>query len=297
MSTASLLISADRCFRREFLEREWELGVVKVQSELYSSIELGLTVLSDDPALAAADHLMDIAVERGLDTNQQDLLDHAQHFAALAEIITWTLRTGDAWERVPSIPIAGHMWHSGAFSNGQTMRRVILVDRWDDERLLAESHSWAVAGECAVYGVPMDLYVVVLGSSRDGKRHGPFSAGYTHPIAKNLRFKKRDGEDFGETWKKVFREQSDFTREEWLEQMTDDGVLGEYLEIHRVECSPYAKEIRAALEARTSQIRETHVLPEVQLSACHDAIHPCPFRSCCPYFREPSETRGFIRKG
>ena len=289
--TPTRLNTDDFCRRAEFLSRSWERNILNSTAALYRAIEIGLESDVEDPGQAAGDALMGFAVDRGLDTPQFDLLGHAEHLAAIADFVTYLLRTGEPWQR----PADKNEWVSSAYLNGSRLRRVVLVDRWSDERALAEEHDWRTIGECATYDLPMDLFVIILGQQRDGRRHGPISKGFLHSVNDDLRFRKRDGEDFGPTWVRTFREESNIGREEWLEAMTHDGVLTESLIVHPVELPPYASEIRAVLEAKTSRIQDTHELPEAQLSMCDNALRPCQFRNCCPYFTLPSEDKGFLK--
>lgn len=294
-STANLLIADDSCRRREFLERSWERSVMNPMNALYRSIGDGLESEADDPGQYAGDTLMGLAVSRGLDTSQSDLLGHAEHLAAIADMVTWLLRTGDQWE----CPADKDGWVSSAYLNasGSRLRRVVLVDRWSEERAVAEEHSWRTLGETAVYRMPMDLIIVALGQNRDGRRHGPISKGYLHPQNHNLRFLKRDGEPFGPSWERVFREESNIGREEWLEEMTEDGVLAECVLTHEVPVPEYAAEIREIIKRKLERIEQTKELPEPQFSQCDDPISPCQFSSCCPHFRQPTERGGFLHRG
>ena len=257
---------------------------------LYRAIEIGLESEEDDPGVAAGDALMGFAVDRGFDTSETDLLGHAEHLASIADFVVWLLRTGGPWER----PADKGEWISSAFLNGHRLKRVVLMDRWTEERAIAEEHSWRVMGECAIYEMPMDLIVIQLGASRDGRRHGPISKCYRHPVSNEIRFRRRDGEPFGPTWDRVYRESSNVSREDWLEAMTEDGITAETITIHSVDVPPNSEEIRELVQAQMVRIRQTPAIPLPQLANCFDPISPCQFRSCCPYFRLPSPELGYI---
>ena len=219
-----------------------------------------------------------------------------EHIAGLADFLVWVSRGENGpWCRPEDVKVGKSLWESSAFLNasGSGLRQLLVVDSWTEERQLATMHSWQVQGEMAAYGVPMTLLVAVIGKRRDGRWINPFTRGYRHPVSYELRLQKRDGEPFGPTWEKVWREKYDGTREEWLDGLTYDGVLAESLIVHPIQSLPFDQEIRTVLEAKTLRIQASHELPEVQLSVCDDALHPCPYRSACPYFRLPSERSGF----
>ncbi len=294
LSSAVLLSTDDRCQRAAVLSQQWELHVANPQRALYQAIEAGLQSDSDDPGQVAGDELMDIAVRRGFDTDQTDLLGHATHLAAIADMVTWLLRPAAVWQRPADVQVGKSVWTSSAFLHGNNgLRRVILVDHWSAERALAESLDWRTAGESAIYGLPMTQYVIVLGPQRDGRRHGPFSKGYVHPVNGDLRLRKRDGESFGPTWGRVFRENAGFSREEWLEVLVQDGVLTDTILTIDVPVPDHAAAIRELAEKKLRRIQCCTELPEPQLSQCFNVLSPCQFKTCCPFWRLPTSGNGF----
>lgn len=294
MNSAQLLNEDDRCRRAPILGQKWERNCLNPSQILYRAVEYGLEVDSEDSGLSASDQAMQLCVDHTIDTPQSDLLGLARHLSAIAEYVVWLVRTESAWERPADLKLGKETWVSSSFLNGlgNRLRRVILVDKWSDQRAVAESHNWRSL-EAAVYGLPMDLIVVCLGPNREGRRHGPLTRGYLHPIANNLRFIKRDGGDFGENWNKVWREDYQGTREDWLESMSEDGVLPDVVLTHEIPFPENYREIRALAESKIARIRETKELPEAQLSQCDNPLHPCEFRYECPKFILPSTQRGF----
>jgi hypothetical protein len=294
MSTASRLVADDHCHRLEFLSRSWERHTLNPMAALYRSIEAGLESDSDDPGQVAGDTLMGLAVDRGLETPQSDLLGFAEHHAAIADFVVYLLREGPPWEH----PEDKDRWVSGAYLNdsGSRLRRVVLVDRWSNEKAIAEEKSWRSMGECALYGVPMDLIVINLGQNREGRRHGPISKGVLHPQNHNLRFMRRDGDAFGPNWERVFRESSNIGREEWLESMTIDGVMEEVITFHEVSIPSNINAIHKIIDRKISNLAKVDVLPDPQFAQCFSPLGNCEFSQCCPYFQLPSAETGHIRK-
>ena len=295
MNTALILNELDRCERRPYLAQRWQPPAVRPIEALYQAIEAGLISSGDAPWETAEQSIYDLATTRGLDSNQTDLLGEAEHLAALASFITYLLRPDGPWKRPDPFHLPdGTFWHPCAFlSPTEThLRRIVLCSRWDAYRQVEEEHDWRTL-EGSIYGVPMDLMVVVIGQERDGIRHGPLSKGWTHPVSKQLRFRKRDGGGFDGNWEQIWREKSNFSRETWLDALADDGVLPDVVQIHTVE--PSSRDWCNLALNKLARIRGAKEPPEESPSICFDKIHPCPFRAACPRGEEPSESLGFVR--
>ena len=242
---------------------------------------------------------MDLAVSPGLDSGEADLLALATHIGAFASFLAWLLQgTSGPWKRPDPIALPdGSLWASGAFLSATEghLRRVVLADRWDSWAQLALERSWDVLGETSMYGVGMDCLIVEIGSLRDGRWPTPFTRGYRHPVSKTLRFRKRDGDDFGSTWTKVEREHDAATREEWLDSMTEDGILAELIHFHSVGIPERGSAILELAQSKQTRILEAREPPEENLSSCFARINPCPFRSACPRGKEPRPELGFVQ--
>jgi hypothetical protein len=275
--------------------QRWQPQLIRSTEALYLAIERGLEYAGDrDPGAVAEETLLELATTRGIDSAETDLLGQAEHLGSIANMVTWLLRTGAPWRRPEPIQIGNTVWTPSAFLSATEshLRRVVLCGRWDAYRLTEEEHNW-FSLEAAVYGVPMDLIVVVLGQERNGRRTGPLCRGWQHPVSKSLRFRKRDGAGFDGAWTPVLRERSNFTREEWLEALVGDGLLPEVVLIHTVQPERIGAILHLA-ESKLSRITSAVEPPEPQLSQCFDRLRPCPFRVCCPRSEEPSEALGFV---
>lgn len=293
-NTPLLLNSADRCARLPYLLQRWRPPAIRPTEALYEAIETGLTAEGNSPWEVAEQALYDLATTRGLDSNQTDVLSEAEHLSSLASFITYVLRPEGPWKRPDPMGLTdGSIWNPVSFLDASEthLRRIVLCSRWDAYRMVEEEHDWRTL-EGSIYGVPMDLVVVVLGQERDGRRHGPLSKGWRHPVSKTLRFRKRDGGDFDGNWEKVWRERGDFSKEEWLDAMSDDGVLTDVVQVHTVQASN--RDWCDIALKKLERIRKATQPPEESPSMCFDRIHPCPFRSCCPRGVEPSPEMGFL---
>jgi hypothetical protein len=298
MTSAEKLEMHDLCHRAPYLARTWQRNVLHPTAALYLAIEQGLTYDGpEDPGQIAGDHMMTLAASRGLDTHQSDLFGLSTHLATLSDFITWMLRSGEPWARPEDVKLGEQAWESSVFLNptGTRLKRFVLVDRWSNDRELAESHSWRSVGETSAYGMPMDQTVIVIGQNRNGRRHGPFSKAWTHPVSKQLRMRKRDGKGFDGEWKPTFREDWEGSREAWLDTMTSDGVLEDAVFHIESDAHKEAKKIRGLAEKKLTQMRETVATPDPSPSQCDDPINPCQFREACWSFQPPSQALGFVR--
>jgi hypothetical protein len=143
----------------------------------------------------------------------------------------------------------------------------------------------------------MDQTILLIGANRSGRRHGPFSKAWTHPVNDALRMRKRDGKGFDGAWKPVFREETEFSREKWLDCMTEDGVLEDAVFNVEVPVHDESGKIRRLAEKRLAEIKATEKLPDPQPSQCDNHLSPCQYRSACWSFQPPSVQLGFVRIG
>jgi len=294
MTSAELLFADDHCGRRAILAHSWERHALSPSDILRRSVQHGLGCGEEDAGLAAGDVCMSLCVDHPIDTEETDLLGLATHMAALADMVVWMVQ-GGAWKPSAKTPVGAHMWVGSAFEGSAGLRQVLLVDVWNEERKEAALNLWAIGGEMAVYDLPMTLVVAVIGKRRDGRWRNPFTLGHEHPINRDLRFRKRDGTTFGSTWNRVWREDFKGTREDWLNSLTDDGLLPEMLLVEHLDVPARAAKIRQLAADKLERIAKAAALPPPQLSVCHDPIAPCPYKTECPNWRLPSERGGFVR--
>jgi hypothetical protein len=254
--------------------------------------------------MAAGGKIMEISANREIVSDQHDLYSQVIHYASLADIVTSAIRKPSEPPWGVSEPVSlpnGLQWQGGAFlaPDGLKLRRVVLATNWSDDRHYSEARSWFSLGEVCVHGLPMQEAVIVLGASRDGKRHGYWSKGLRHPVNKKLRFRKKNDTETGfkSSWATIFREDyNDISTEEWLESMYSDGVLQDIcfsVEIPVPEKTARQRIVDLAAR-RLDEIYRTKELPPQQLSTCDFPV-PCCHRGHCHKGDPPSGRYGFVK--
>jgi len=285
-----ILSSDDFCPRQCHYRLRRAEDALSPKEILQKSIEFGVTASDEDFATAASTYCLDLCTQRTIDTVETDLLGLAEHLSAFAEMVTWTVRTTGPWTRPDPKSLGnGLTWTTGAFlsQDERTMRNLVLVDRLDGMREMELRSAWSTLGECCVYKHPMDVLVVEIGQLRSGRWSNPFTTGWRHPFSRQLRFKKRDGESFGENWNKVWREHDEADRDDWLDAMQDDDVLAESLHVLHIDVPTFSEKVADLAEEKLYRIDSTVEAPEPRLGQCFDRIHPCEFRGYCPRWEEP----------
>jgi hypothetical protein len=277
---------------------------------LYRALDAGLKA-ETNPEQAAKNELLGIAASPGLDIYGGDVYAVAVHYATLAGLLATALRNAfrEPWRHVPDLDIGNpalgpDRWRSGLYydaGNG-ILRRLVLVDRWSDDRKASEQRGWRTVAETAMLGRAISVTAIEIGSSHKKHRISPWTRCYRHPRNDTYRFRRRNSdEDFSQAWKAQWREDSGITTADWLAQMQKDGCLDA---VQTMTVPPPAR--RGDFTERLYQIAEEVKLwedcpaqtPPMRLAGCQDVIHgPCPFISVCHGIREPSPERyGFRRR-
>lgn len=294
---APILESWEKCRRQWAFSREWELVRVTPMGTLYRALQDALTRPESDPAAAQA-FVMTEAGERGVWTEVRDPYATMVHYAHLAEVLARVLRqpNSEPLKLHPPLKLGDHTWVPASYltDNGLRLMRIVLCDHWDDDRQLAEIHSWRTVGDICATCLPMTLRVLVIGSQRDGHRHSFWSKGQRHPVNKQLRFARKHGkaEGLSASWDTVWREDCDISAQTWLEQMARDGVWKE-LAFDRKVAAPSKLQRDKVLTDIEFAADEMAISPTngrwpMTRSACDDPIRgSCPFQACC---YSPGET-------
>lgn len=299
MNSAELLAFHDRCPRSAHWGKDWESNRLHPNEVLRRAIDDGLLHDGEDPGQYAGDTVMTLATERGLDFDG-NRYHCALHNAALSDIIVTAIRSGGPWARPEDRKVKSFVWNPGCFvePSGTRLRRVVCVDRWNDERKLSEMHSWRTLGEQAAYGLPMTLTVVLIGQRREGRHSSPWSKGFLHPRSRNLRIAKRSGEKFDGNWIPCWREeQENISRDKWLDAMRADQIMHDVLfDVDVPVPDPAFLSKIGRLAERKMEAIAGKELPPPNISVCWWPVI-CPYTKACWSFSEPSERGGFFRIG
>ena len=306
---ASTVESFERSRRRWAYEREWELNRLSPLAMLHSALDLAVTAHTFEPSEANA-HVMRLAGERGVWSLVKNPYEMVRQYAHLAEVLARVLRqpTATPLQVHPAVTVGAHQWQPKSYlaDGGLRLMRVVVADRWDDDRQLAELHSWRTVGDVSSTGLPMTLRVLVIGQSRDGKRHSHWTKAQRHPVNKQLRFARKHGkaDGFAASWDTIWREQAGISAQVWLEQMARDGVLRELAFDRKVAPADKLQRERVLDDIKriSDELRAqpNHTYPMTR-SACDDPIRgACPFQSCCfaPGLHDitPGDTGAFHRR-
>lgn len=192
---------------------------------LYRAVDAGLR--SDkDPESAAETEMLSLASSPGLDIVGPDVYAVAVHHAKLAAILSACLRSvlPEPWKVVPDVGLGPDVWRSACYDTGDGMRRIVLVNRWDERRKRHELTGWRTLGEVCVLNRPLRLTSIVIGAARGNRRYSPWSMCYRHPRNRAYRMRRAEGE-FGTEWEKEWREDSGVGTKDWLDQMSKDGCM------------------------------------------------------------------------
>lgn len=306
MISAPVLEHWDRCRRMWYLLDQYRAIRVTPLGAVYRALDAYITAPGKglEPR-QAHDTVMELAGKFGVQTERDRPYDLMLHHAHLAEVLARALRQP---ETEPLDKVGTYKFYepdSYLVAGGTRIMRVVLVDRWSDNRLQAELHSWRCVGDICVTGLPMTLRVMVIGEQVNGRRHGYWTKAKQHPYTKGLRWKRQRGDrEFGESWKTVWREEANVKSESWIEGMARDGVLRESaFEVKVKVPEQWARdrvlEDITRIGEEMAVMRKTQVLPPMTRSACDAVIGgPCRLQCVCyaPTEIGPDETGMFERR-
>ena len=304
MTSPQLLSAYERCNRSGVWSRDWRKWKMSDTEMLQRSIRAGLLSDRKDFNIASGEETMTLSAEPGLETKEYNVFDQCVHLAALSDILTAAVRKPSErpWLIPEDVRLGdGPIWRSAAMldPSGTYLRRIALVSNWGDDRHWGECRGWFSMGEIVAYSLPMQLVVAVIGQSRSGKRHSPFTRAYRHPVNKGIRFRRKggQGEGFKSSWQQIWREDFDeISTESWLQSMLTDLVLEDHL--FKIDIPLPTKEaqkrIRDLAAKKLDEIENADILPDQQFSTC-DWPQVCHFRSNCHSGVEPSGRFGFVK--
>lgn len=240
----------------------------------------------------ASGKMISLGTNPGIDMESGKLYESVIHHSRLVELLaTYIL----AIER-PTIPSPiscawGEFQPRSFLTADGRLRRVVLVDRWTTEREKMERFSWRTAADTALTNRPMVITALVIGASRGGLRPSPWTQGFTHPQW-GLRIQKRDGENFADNWRSVYREQTDLKSLEWLTAMQKDGVFEGRVFSVTEDVPPNRAQV---LDHLALMAEEMSGNPTRQTRSSCYRFRPCPFLPACASGQSPGQI-GWIEK-
>jgi hypothetical protein len=276
------------CPRRRLWQEQYASLRVSLVGALYRGLAAGLTA-ENDPEKEAERAVLALAARPGLDFEGPTVYAVAMHTSKLAGILAVALRnSGPAWSLFPG----SDAWASACYDAGDgEPRRVVLVDRWNDERKASEATSWRTIGELVSLERPIFLTSVEIGTSRAGHRISPWTRAYRHPKNRTCRFRKlHGGEKFGSDWLPVWREDCELKTKEWLDLMAKDGCM-DAVQTSRIGLPQrperYLEQIRRLWDDMSRP-----GTPPMRLAGCYDKLSgACQFLEVCHGAKEPDPAR------
>lgn len=248
---------------------------IKPLHALYRGLEDGL--LGKSPK----DSVMAIAANPGLDVEGVETYSIAVHLAFLAEILSsYLLSMGAKWTKSGQI-----------FEVEGEYRRIVLIDRWSEERKFSEIRSWKTMAEVCQRDAPLLLNFLVIGTTSEHRRVSPWTRGWTHPKNQGLRFKKIDGSSLEKGWNQVWRERSGLSTERWLQRLQLDHCFQDLVHTVQVNVPRRRLEFLKDIERIEQEIAALPENPPMRRSSCYQIGSTCQFAEVCngAYNKTPSE--------
>jgi hypothetical protein len=281
--SAEKLAAYELCPRRFLWTSTYSTRISPIRA-LYMALDAGLRT-AKDPERAAENELLTLAASPGLDIVGMDIYAIAMHHAKLAGVLAAALRSAwtAPWSPVEPIPLGDHQWHSGAYSTADGhLRRIVLVDRWSDDRKQQECSGWRTIGEVCALDKSLLITAIDIGTTREKRRLSAWTRCWRHPRNRTFRFQRKTStEDFGSTWASVWREDSGISTADWLTQMRSDGCMTDL--VHTVEVPvPKGREAYLSeMKRLAGEMASIPGLPSMRLAGCH-GFSPCSFLGVCP---------------
>ena len=310
MLTSHLLANWDRCHRLGVWAQSWEPIKITPLGAVYSALHHVLTLPQDEyrtvGPTCASDHVMTLAGERGLQTESTDPYGMAKHYAHMAEVLARAIRQPETEPLVRDGHIRdGYRVDSYLVEGGTRLLRYVLIDHWDENRAQSLLHSWDVIGDVCVTRLPMTLRALIIGHSKNNRRHGYWTRCSQHPSNRGIRFARKHNreEGFSENWKRVYREETGIGPDAWLMGMARDRVLAESVKEIKVRVPQDEIQIERVLsdiKLIGKEIRKQAQYPMTRSSCDHPVLGPCRYQCVCyaPCEMTPGESGMFRpRKG
>ena len=289
------LVTFELCPRRYVWTDTYPTRIPLVRA-LYMALDAGLRA-ENGPERAAENALMQVSARPGLDIYGNDVYAVAFHHARLAGILAVALRSAwpAPWKPIDPLSMAeGHVWHSACYDAGDGHpRRIVLADRWGDERRLQELAGWRTMGEVCALDRTILVTAIEIGTMRDKHRISAWTRCWRHPKNHTFRFQRRtSSEDFGATWNPIWREDATISTPEWMAQMRADGCIHDLVHTMQVPVPRGSGVYREEMLRIAGEMSGLPAAPPMRLAGCH-GFSKCPFLGICPDTNP--ENHGFSR--
>lgn len=226
MITTEYISNFDAC-NRLAIYAKFDTPRISLATVLNEALRIGL--LSGNP-VAAKTHLMQRAANPGLAIYGSNVYSSAVHHSALIELIVTYLLAGEgAWKSAPAVEVGPHQYQPLSYLlPDHRLRRIILCSQWNEQRRLEEVNSWRTLGDIIATNRPMLINAIVIGAAASGFRPSVWSRAYEHPVHRGLRVRSIAKEDgFNNNWRKVYRESSAKSCQDWLTIMQNDNAFAD----------------------------------------------------------------------
>lgn len=295
-----MIVEFQACRRRFLLSRKWRASRWKPKILFDSCLRQGILDLGNgksaaESAIEATTRFMNTGASPGLDVTGHDPYKIALDYCAMLETTLHALSRRSVIKLSPLVSKTitdGLEWIFLAHADERgELHRTITVDRFDDDRLAQELHSWYVFGEVCMAKKPLHLHVIEIGQMRDGRRHSAWARAWQHDyINKRIKFQRKGNKELqGDVWKPVYlADSTTWKAPEWVDAMEADSVPDSL--IHEIEVTvPASDHIRAFhrdVKIEASQMIEWMTAVqnplEVPMSrgAC-DSPFPCSMQAIC----------------
>jgi hypothetical protein len=303
MIDARSLTTLQSCPRRFLLESDYEVLRWRPKSLLDACLRKGILAISNGgEAAPIAESLkaefLQVAANPGIEVAYgANPYVIAKDCCAMLDTILraaagWGLpRLGDA---SPVRLNSSTEWSPLAFAGADgSLHRIITVDRWADDNLSREAHSWYVTGDIAATRREMILHVVEIGQVRNGRRASAWARAWQHPTMPRLklRFVHRDGTTF-KGWKAVYlADRRDLDPDEWVARMDTEGATNALVRHLRIGvpddavCDDTLRQMLLEASRANVLLSERSSTPwralPMSRGACDIIGHPCPWQSAC----------------
>lgn len=296
---ASLIIDFQACRRRYLLSRKWRPQRWQAKLLFDSCLRRAILSLGEgkdvkDVISEASSRFMSTGANAGLDVVGVDPYTVAQDYCAMLETVLHAIskRNVPKMKEIKAVKIGRDIdWVFLAYQDihGE-LHRTITVDRWDDERLTQEMHSWYVFGDIAAAGKPMNLHVIEIGRMRDGRRHSPWVRAWEQEHFKGrIMFQKKSGGKLEGAWKPIFLPDTDrYSAADWVGFMDHENVTDTLF--HDVQITvpsiEHIKDFKRQVQIEARQMMEweeavtdPRIVPMSRASC--DNPYPCRFSPIC----------------